>query len=404
MTLPQVAWILYDLANAAHALIVRTVFAPLCIKYCAEGVVSSGDATGYWGIVASVSGIAAGVLSVLLGNFCDKHSCRKRLLIFFVLLGVLSTWGFALCGKGDFIQVMALAFVSLGCYLCANSLYDSFLLDVAAPEQRDKMSVSGYALGYVGGVIPFIVCLVLVYLMNDKSAAMRLAFVIAGTWWLLLSLPLFFFVRESRRESERQALLDSVKEVWHNRNVREFLIAYFLYIDGVGTIYLMATPIAVDIGISETALLATILGLQFYAFPCTLLYGKLAGIFGRVRMINSAIICYIAASILVGSMPFIPSKTVKLVIFIVLAVIIGSSQGGIQSLSRSFYSYIIPKEKSAEYFGFYNFFGKFTTVVGPVLIFLMVRITGYSEFGILFMTLPFVFGAIMLNKIAKRIG
>ena len=404
MTLPQIAWIVYDLANAAHALIVRTVFAPLCIKYCADGVVSSGDATSYWGIAASISGIVAGVLSVMLGNFCDKHCCRKRLLIFFVLLGVFSTWGFAFCAKGDFVRVLMMAFVSLGCYLCANSLYDSFLLDVAAPEQRDKMSVMGYALGYVGGVIPFIACLVLVQLMQDKNAAMRLAFIIAGAWWLLLSLPMFCLVRETRRESEREPFLESLKEVWRNRNVREFLISYFLYIDGVGTIYLMATPIAVDIGIGETALLATILGLQFYAFPCTLLYGKLAQRFGRISMINFAIICYVAASLLLGSMPFVSSKAVKLGIFVILAVIIGSSQGGIQSLSRSFYSYIIPKEKSAEYFGFYNFFGKFTTVVGPVLIFLMVRLTGYSEFGIVLMTVPFTVGAVMLNKVAKRIG
>ncbi|MBR7119460.1 MAG: MFS transporter [Lentisphaeria bacterium] len=404
MTLPQAAWLVYDLANAAHALIVRTVFAPLCIKVCAEGVASSGDATSYWGLVASVSGIAAGVLSVLLGKFCDSRGCRKKLLMFFVFTGVLSTWGFAFCSQGDFYSVLMIAFVSLGCYLCANSLYDSLLLDVASPEQRDKMSVTGYALGYIGGVVPFIVCLVLAYLMDDKAAAMRIAFFIAGAWWLLLSLPLFFLVREERRPSDDRSFIDSAKEVWYNSNVRYFLVAYFLYIDGVGTIYLMATPIAVDIGISQTALLATILGLQFYAFPCTLLYGKFARKFGSVKMINFAIACYVFASLLVGFMPFIGSKAVKLAIFIALAVIIGSSQGGIQSLSRSFYSRIIPAEKSAEYYGFYNFFGKFTTVVGPLLVFITVRLTGYSEFGIMLLVLPFICGGVLLNKVAKQLG
>ena len=162
MTPAQISWLLYDAANAAHALIVRTVFAPLCIKSCAEGVVSAGEATGSWGLIASFSGVIAGVLSVLLGKFCDARGCRKRFLLFFVLLGVFSTWGFAHCGKGDYHAVLAMSFVSLGCYLCANSLYDSLLLDVALPEQRDKLSVTGYALGYVGGVIPFIICLVLV--------------------------------------------------------------------------------------------------------------------------------------------------------------------------------------------------------------------------------------------------
>lgn len=404
MTTAQISWLLYDAANAAHALIVRTVFAPLCIKNCAEGVVSAGDATSSWGIVASLSGVIAGVLSVLLGKFCDSHSCRKRFLVFFVLFGVVSTWGFSFCGKGDYFSVLTMAFVSLGCYLCSNSLYDSLLLDVAPPEQRDKMSVMGYALGYIGGVIPFVVCLVLVKVMAEPAAAMRTAFLIAGAWWLLLSLPLFFTVHEQKRVNSGLGIIAAFKEVWHNKNVRNFLIAYFLYIDGVGTIYLMATPIAVDIGISEAALLGTILGLQFYAFPCTLIYGKLAVKFGRLRMITAAIACYTAAAILVGAMPFIASKTVKLVIFIVLAVIIGSSQGGIQSLSRSFYSTLIPAEKAAEYFGFYNFFGKFTTVVGPVLIFIMVKATGYSEFGIFLLVLPFVLGGVMLNNVAKRVG
>ena len=404
LTKAQISWLLYDAANAAHALIVRTVFAPLCIKECSIGVVSSADATGSWGIVASISGIIAGVLSVGLGKFSDARSCRKRLLAFFVLLGVISTWGFALCGKGDYYPVLAIAFVSLGCYLCSNSLYDSLLLDVAPPEQRDKMSVTGYALGYIGGVIPFIVCIVLVKVMADTAFAMKLAFLIAGLWWLLLSLPLFIFVREQKRQPSGRGMLKALKEVWQNRNVRDFLIAYFLYIDGVGTIYLMATPIAVDIGISEAALLLTILGLQFYAFPCTLIYGKLAKHFGSVRMITAAIICYVAASLLVGTMPFIGSKQIKLIVFVVLAVIIGSSQGGIQSLSRSFYSRLIPQEKAAEYFGFYNFFGKFTTVVGPVLIFVMVKMTGFSEFGILLLIIPFLSGGIMLNKVAKRAG
>ena len=399
MTSAQISWLLYDAANAAHALIVRTLFAPLCIKNCAEGVVSAGEATGSWGMVASLSGVIAGVLSVLLGKFCDAHSCRKRLLGFFVLLGVVSTWSFSFCKAGDYYAVLAIAFVSLGCYLCANSLYDSLLLDVAAPEQRDKLSVIGYAAGYIGGVIPFLVCLVSASFVSDP---MKLGFWLAGAWWLLLSLPLFFRVSEKKRQVSSRSLKDTIAEVWRNRNVRNFLIAYFLYIDGVGTIYLMATPIAVDIGIGLQALLATIVALQFYAFPCTLLYGRLAKRFGSVRMITFAIACYVAASLLVGSMAFIESRMIKLVIFIIIAVIIGSSQGGIQSLSRSFYSRLIPQEKAAEYFGFYNFFGKFTTVVGPLLIYIMVKVTGVSQFGILLLIIPFILGGKMLNDVANR--
>ncbi len=405
MTSAQTAWLLYDFANAAYALIVRTVFAPLCIKLCADGVVSSGDATSCWGMTASVSGIIAGALSIFLGRFCDIRRCRKKVFSFFVILGVLSTYGFAFCGKGDFYSAVSMAFISMGCYLCANSLYDSLLLDVSPRSKRDRMSVLGYALGYVGGVIPFLVCLALSFVMSDKTSAMRWSFVIAGTWWMVLTLPLLFFVRERKRTESCQApFWQAAKEVWRNKNVRNFLIAYFLYIDGVGTIYLMATPIATDIGISQAALLGTILGLQFYAFPCTLLYGTLAKRFGSVRMILFAIATYVAASLLVGVMPSMPSATAKLVIFIVLAVIIGSSQGGIQSLSRSYYSKIIPPQKAAEYFGFYNLFGKFTTVVGPVLVFIMVKLAGCSEYGILLLVFPFTVGAVMLWRVSGKTG
>lgn len=401
MTAAQTAWIIYDLANSAYALIVRTVFAPLYIKFCADGVISSGDSTSYWGMVASISGIVAGTLSIFLGHLCDRKTCRKKVLALFVGIGILSTWGFALCGKGDLYPVLAMAFVSLGCYLCANSLYDSLLISISEPEQRDKLSVMSYALGYVGGVIPFIGCLVTMFVMEDKNLATRIAFFVAGAWWLLLSLPLFFLVREKSGSAEENSgnFCQDALEVWRNRNVRLFLIAYFLYIDGVGTIYLMATPIAVDIGISEVALMATILGLQFYAFPCTLLYGKLAGRFGAVNMIKFAIGCYIFASVVVGCLPFVSSPEVKLVLFVVLAVIIGSSQGGIQSLSRSLYSRIIPPEKAAQYFGFYNLFGKFTTIVGPVLVFIAVKLSGSSEFGILAMAIPFFLGGRLLKKV-----
>ena len=401
MTSAQTAWILYDLANSAYALIVRTVFAPLYIKFCADGAVSSGDSTSYWGIIASVSGIVAGALSIWLGHFCDRRSCRKKTLGIFAAVGVLSTWGFALCGKGDLNAVLALAFVSLGCYLCANSLYDSLLISISAPHERDRLSVMSYALGYIGGVVPFIGCLVTMFLVEDKDLATKIAFLVAGVWWMVLSLPLFLLVREkaSGVTEKRSSFLQDAAEVWKNKNVRLFLIAYFLYIDGVGTIYLMATPIAVDIGIGEIALMATILGLQFYAFPCTLLYGKLSRRFGSVCMVKFAIACYIFASVMVGILPFVPSSTAKLVIFVALAMIIGTSQGGIQSLSRSLYSRIIPPERAAQYFGFYNLFGKFTTVVGPVMVFTAVRLFGYSEFGILIMAIPFFLGGKLLSRV-----
>jgi UMF1 family MFS transporter len=397
----QKSWILYDMGNASYALIVRTAFAAILFKYCADDVWGKENTTAYWGYVCSIAGIAAGAVSIGLGYYADKFRLKKLLLFLFVLVGTGTTAALALMQKGMAWSVLLLSFISLGCYMSANSFYDSLLLSVAQKSLRDRLSSVAYAFGYVGGVIPFIGCLVLSFCMKDKIAAMHLSFITAALWWLLLTLPLLKTVRE-RKNTKNDPSLDFIanfKELLKNKNVLLFLVAYFLYIDGVGTIYTMAAPIATDIGITTPQLMGVILGLQFLAFPCTLLYGRLSKSYHPRNLIFFAIGIYILISLLalLLAIPFF--KDWRLHIFILLAVLIGTSQGGIQSLSRSLFSRIVPSRKAAEFFGFYNLFGKFTTIAGPVLIGIATALWGKPELGIAFLALPFLAGAILLTKV-----
>ena len=396
----QKAWVAYDMGNAAYALIVRTVFAAILFKYCANDVWGKENTTAYWGYVCSTAGIAAGIVSISLGFFADKFHCKKQLFAAFVLGGVLSTAAFVFMQQGMAWGVLLLSFISLGCYMSANSFYDSLLLSVAPPEIRDRLSSLAYALGYVGGVIPFVICLALTFVIKDQIAAIKYAFIIAAVWWLVLTLPALYLIRETRKERDLSLnFISNFKSLLKNKNILLFLIAYFLYIDGVGTIYTMATPIADDIGITTPQLLAVILGLQFLAFPCTLLYGKLSSLYPPRNLVLAAIGIYFLISVLALLLSIPALHGYRLHIFIVLAVLIGTSQGGIQSLSRSLFSRIVPSAHAAEFFGFYNLFGKFTTIVGPLLIGIVTACGGKPELGIAFLAIPFILGGFLLTKV-----
>ena len=408
LNISQKSWVLYDMGNAAYALIVRTVFAALLFKYCADDVWGRENTTAYWGYVCSIAGIAAGAVSIIFGFFADRFRLKKHCLALFVFIGTAATAGFALMQKGMAWSVLILSFLSLGCYMSANSFYDSLLLSVAPKSLRDRLSSLAYACGYMGGVIPFLICLGLSMAVKNKILVMQLSFIIAALWWLLLTFPMLKIVRERKTfsgENGQQPSLNfaaNFKELLKNKNVLLFLTAYFLYIDGVGTIYTMAAPIASDIGITTPQLLAVILGLQFLAFPCTLLYGTLSKRFHPRNLVLLAIGIYVLISILALLLGLPCCREYRLHIFIILAILIGTSQGGIQSLSRSLFSRIVPSRKAAEFFGFYNLFGKFTTIVGPVLIGFATALWGKAEFGITLLAIPFILGAVLLTKVDFR--
>ena len=400
----QWCWLLYDPGNAAFALLVRAVFAPLVFMSCVKGVWSESSATANWGLLCSFSGVAAGALSLYFGALADGRSKRKLALLISTVIGVAAS--VMLAFSHDYRWIMVIYFIGLAAYMVGNSFYDSLLISVAKPVEYSKLSTMAYGFGYMGGFLPFIIILGVGLWLKNKLLTAQIAFIFAGVWWFLWSLPLFFKVKESTagQHSMRwfdgfKQLYESLKKVFSDRNARLFLIAYFLYIDGVSTILLMAAPLSVSIGMSEVMFMGAILALQFIGFPATVGVGALAGRIGTRKVVYGLLAIYTTVAALVGAISLSTGYTVKLTLFLVVAFLIALAQGGIQSLSRSLFGTLVPPERAAEYFSVYNIFGKFTTLLGPILIYLASMWWHKSEYGIVLLIVPFVLGGTMLARV-----
>lgn len=400
----QWCWLLYDPGNAAFALLVRAVFAPLFFMLCAQNHWSESVATGNWGIVCSLAGIAAGALSLFFGALADAGACRKRYLAVATAVGIVATLGLAMVS--DYRAVLVLYFIALAAFMAGNSFYDSLLVSVAKAHEFSFLSTFAYGFGYLGGFIPFVLILGAGAFIKDSVLTARAAFVLAAVWWGVFTVPLMLAVRE--QVSTRQPipwyhgfaqLCKTLAEIACCRNALIFLIAYFLYIDGVSTILLMATPISVDIGMSQMLLMLTILGLQVIGFPATIGFGLLARRFGARKMVYTALTLYVITAVLIGILALCENYHTKLILFLSAALLIALAQGGIQSLSRSLFGTLIPEGKAAEFFGVYNIFGKFTTVLGPVLVCIAGRLWGESVYGIVMLIVPFLLGGWLLSKV-----
>lgn len=400
----QWCWLLYDPGNAAFALLVRAVFAPLFFMACVKGYWPESKATANWAMVCSLSGVFAGMLSLYFGALADARRSRKLALCISTIIGAVSS--LMLAFTDDYRWVLLGYFIALAAYMVSNSFYDSLLLSVARPAEYSFLSTLAYGCGYLGGLLPFLAILSLGILLKDKLLTARWAFVLAGCWWIIFTLPLLLGVKEAPGSSLQVRLFDgfsrlyrSLCTVFADCNCRLFLIAYFLYIDGVSTILLMAAPISVEIGMSETMLMMTILGLQIVGFPATILCGKLARKIGTRVTVHILQIIYIITAALIGILSLSSGYQLKLGLFLLAAALIAMAQGGIQSLSRSLFGAIIPPEKAAEYFSVYNIFGKFTTIIGPVLIYMASLLWQRSEYGIVLLIIPFAVGGWLLRKV-----
>ena len=396
----QLAWLLYDPANAAYAMIVRTVAAPVFLAVCARGIWSDSQVTSFWSLTASGAGLAAGAISVFIGPKADANCRKVPAVACFSLLGIISALSYTLLPQTMPHAVLAISFTGIAAYMAANSFYDSLLINLSSPEQRDRLSTAGYALGYGGALLSFLLCLPLMKISNG-AYFLKGAFIIAALWWFAGALPLFLTVKENKHGGRSDAIKfsETFRYIFKQKNILLFLIGYFLYIDGVGTILLAATPLAAGLKISSNMIMMTILALQIIGLPCTLLYGKLAEKFSARTMIYSAIVTYILIAAAVTAMSFCADLQTRQILFYAAAALIGTAQGGIQSLSRSLFSRIIPAERAAELFAVYNIFGKFTTIVGPLFILIATALTGKAELGITMLIIPFTAGIILLSKV-----
>ncbi|MFQ5709652.1 MAG: MFS transporter [bacterium] len=408
----EFGWAMYDWANSAFATTVMAAFFPAFFKdYWSQGADVT-QSTAILGAANSLAGLLVALMAPILGAIADCGSYKKRFLIFFAYLGVLSTAALFMIHSGEWL-LAALTYV-LGTIGFSGSIvfYDSLLPAIAGEKKIDYVSALGYAMGYLGGGL-LIVLNVWMFLspqtfgLADAGQAVKVAFLTVALWWAVFTVPLMLFVSEpkrghskSMRESIRKGLHQlrtTFGKVRHLKTVFLFLVAYWLYIDGVDTIVRMAVDYGKSIGFATKDLITAIVIVQFVGFPSAIAFGRLGEKIGPKRAI------YLAIAVYMGVVAWAVVMTEKYE-FYGLAVAIGLVQGGIQALSRSFYARLIPLEQAAEFYGFYNLLGKFAVILGPVLIGLTGLVSGNPRAGIASIALLFLAGGILLYFVDERKG
>ena len=389
------SWIMYDWANSAYSMTITSTILPIYFKMVASnGNMSSSDSTALWGYTISLSTLVVSLLAPVLGTIADYKGFKKKFFTTFFSIGVISTIALALAPSDNpYLLLILYGFCVLG-FSGANIFYDAFLVDVTTNDRMDKVSSYGFAMGYIGSTIPFIGCMAIVLLTQQGLLPISLTLACKLTF---LTFPLLKNVKQNYYiEREPHPISNAFKRLGHTfkdiRNYKPifiFLIAYFFYIDGVDTIIGMSTSYGTDLGISMSALLIILLLTQFVAFPFTILYGKLAKKWGTKKLLYVGVITYICICCY--------GYFIKDVLdFWILAMAVGSAQGGIQAISRSYFAKLVPKEKSNEFFGFYNIFGKFAAIMGPFLVAVVTQLTGRTNNGIISLIFLFIIGFITL--------
>ena len=401
------SWAFYDWGNSAYSTTVMAGFFPLFFKEYWADPHNPNQSTFYLGMANSIASIVVASLAPLLGSIADQGSAKKKFLTFFAFLGVIMTGGLWMVSQGNWqMAVLFYVMATIG-FASGNVFYDSLLPGLASEERVDVVSSLGFGLGYLGGGLLFLVN-VFMYLkpeifgISDGATAIKLSFLSVAVWWAVFTIPLILFVPEPKNYDSVKIknaiqmgwiqLIQTFKEIRNMKVVGTFLLAYFFYIDGVDTIIKMAVDYGMSLNFSGESLIIALLIVQFVAFPAALVYGRLASKVG----IKTAIMIGIIAYSFITFLGYFITKTWH---FYVLAILIGLFQGGIQALSRSLYTRIIPAEKSAEFFGFYNMLGKFAAIIGPTLMGTISLVTGSARLGILSILLLFILGAFLLNKV-----
>jgi UMF1 family MFS transporter len=411
MNREETSWILYDVGNSAFVLVMVTALMPIFFKDVAAVGMAGAASTANWGFANSAAALILALLSPLLGAMADYRERKKRLFLCFLFLGISFNLLLSLVGEGQWHLCLALFVIARVGWGGANIFYDAFLIDVTSRSRLDTVSARGYAYGYIGSVIPFLVIIGIILSagMDDglPVQATKAGFVLVALWWLLLSLPAIKNLQQRHSIPVSQTPVSdsfsrvwkTVKEIRRHRQPFLFLAAYFFYIDGVGTIISMSTAYGRDLGFGVTFLIVVLLFIQIVAFPFALFFGRLAAIFSAKRMLLAGIAVYCLATFLAFLLPSIMDNSLKIKAFWAIAFLVASSMGGIQALSRSYFGKLIPAEKSAEFFGFYNVFGKFAAITGPFLMGIVGRITGETRWGVLSILLLFIVGGLLLTRV-----
>ncbi|WP_226037278.1 MFS transporter [Aquibacillus saliphilus] len=398
------SWMLYDWANSAYSIIITTAVFPIFYKAAAtEAGISASDSTAYLGYTIAIFTFILAMIGPILGTIADYQGLKKKFFSFFFFLGVTATALLAFVPSDNWLLLLiCYTFAALGS-TGANVFYDAFLVDATTEDRMNRVSSRGYGLGYIGSTIPFIISIAIILLSQNgiipisSITASKLAFLITALWWGLFAIPMFKHVHQIHSiEREPKPIINSfkrlgktLKEIKKYRAVFLFLLAYFFYIDGVGTIISMSTAYGRDLGIGATDLLIILFVTQVVAGPFAILYGRLADKFTGKKMLYVGITVYIIVCIYA----YFLETTID---FWILAMLVATSQGGIQALSRSYFAKLVPKKNANEFFGFYNIFGKFASIMGPLLVGITAQATGKSSMGVFSLIILFIIGIIVL--------
>lgn len=394
-------WILYDVGNSAFVLLIATIL-PIYFNHLATiAHISEVDYLAYWGYASSLTTIIVAIIGPILGSIVDTKGYKKPIFTISMMIGVLGCA--ALSIPRSWIIFLAVFVVAKVGYAASLIFYDSMLIDITTPERMDYVSSQGYAWGYLGSCIPFIIslCIVLFYENIGISliVAMTLAFSINALWWLIVTIPLLktyqqkYYVDKPHQPVKASfiRLKNTFKDIRKHKKIFMFLLSFFFYIDGVYTIIDMATAYGSALGLDTQGLLLALLVTQIVAFPFALLFGILSKTINTQKLLQICILAYTAIALFAIQLD-------KQWEFWLLAVLVGMFQGAIQALSRSYFAKIIPAEKSGEFFGIFDICGKGAAFMGTALVGLMAQLTGHMNWGIGAIALMFIIGLIIFKK------
>lgn len=396
-------WILYDVGNSAFTLLATTII-PIVFNTLAENKGLSEDVYfSYWGYAVTISTVIVGVLGPILGAKSDSHGHRKR---WFTIMLVFGSIGCILMPFFQHWLSFLIAYVLTKVFYNSSLVfYDSMLTDVTTPERMDRVSSHGYAWGYVGSTIPFVISIAIIFGKDmigiSTFHATIAAFVINALWWFLFSIPIIKTYEQKHINVENETnqvfrqLWATLQQIIKDRKISLFLLSFFFYIDGVYTIINMATAYGTSLGLDSTGLILALLVTQLVAFPAALYFSKISHQYKTETLIKICIIAY-------GLIALYAIQLDQLYEFWILAIAVGMFQGAIQALSRSYFAKIIPNEKSGEYFGLFDICGKGASILGTLIVSLITSFTGNQQYAVASLTILFIAGFIILNLSLKE--
>ena len=407
------SWVLYDWANSAFATTILAAVLPIFYNDVAAANLPDNLATSYWGYTQAIAMLIIALITPVLGAVADYSKSKKIFMKMFVFIGVTGTALLFFIIEGRYLMAsIFFIFANIG-FSGGNIFYDSFLPIITKKDKIDYVSSMGYAAGYLGGGILLLINLVMImrpglFGIANTTLATRIAFITVAVWWVVFSIPAFINLPESRVGLGKFTLGPYIKQGFHRvvntfkhvkkyKELFKFLLAFWIYNDGIGTIIRMATIYGREVGIGQNDLIGALLLTQIVGIPFTLIFGKLAGKIGAKRGIYLALTVYLIITILGYNLD-------SALDFWILAGLVGTVQGGAQALSRSLYGALIPENKSAEFYGFYGISSKFAAITGPFVFALVGQITGSSRYGILAVASFFIIGIILLYTVDVEKG